>query len=266
MNKRSPEIASLRLDIEKNVQRKIRTPYDFEYLTGVVWERLHENISPTTLKRLWGYIEGADTTRRTTLCLLAKFLGYADWEEYLQVLTERDGTESAGFVGEGYANVDNSTGSYVTYGVTAAKAGDYDLTIRFANGGSSARGYDIYVGDALVVQGASMGSTGGWTTWESQTIKVPLEKGYSELKFTSTGSEGMANIDYIGWMNADLYAGKVDLSELGDGPTAIGSRAVFPTGIAKDRYYVDFGRVGGTSAGVYLQRKNGKIFRVNGSR
>ena len=172
-------------------------------------------------------------------------------------------TTNTGFVGEGYANVDNEKGSYVTYGVTAAKAGDYDLTIRFANGGSSARGYDIYVGDALVVQGASMGSTGGWTTWESQTIKVPLEKGYSELKFKSTGSEGMANIDYVGWMSADLYAGKVDLDP---GTTAIGLHVELPVRMATDRYYVDFGRVGGASAGVYLQRKNGKIFRVNGAR
>ena len=172
-------------------------------------------------------------------------------------------TTNTGFVGEGYANVDNEKGSYVTYGVTAAKAGEYNLTIRFANGGGSARGYDIYVGDALVVQGASMGSTGGWTTWESQTIKVPLEKGYSELKFKSTGSEGMANIDYVGWMSADLYAGKVDLDP---GTTAIGLHVELPVRMATDRYYVDFGRVGGASAGVYLQRKNGKIFRVNGAR
>ncbi|MBR4565299.1 MAG: hypothetical protein IKO26_12685 [Paludibacteraceae bacterium] len=53
MNKYAPEIASLRLDIEQSVKRKIRTPYDFEFLSGVIWERLHENISPTTLKRLW---------------------------------------------------------------------------------------------------------------------------------------------------------------------------------------------------------------------
>lgn len=52
MNKYAPEIASLRLDIEQSVKRKIRTPYDFEFLSGVIWERLHENISPTTLKRL----------------------------------------------------------------------------------------------------------------------------------------------------------------------------------------------------------------------
>lgn len=172
-------------------------------------------------------------------------------------------TTNTGFVGEGYANVDNETGSYVTYGVTAAKAGEYDLTIRFANGGSGARGYDIYVGDVLVVQGVSMGSTGGWTTWEAQTIKVPLEKGYSELKFVSTSKDGMANIDYVGWMSADLYAGEKDVG----GTTVIGDRAVqaVPANAAA-RYYVDFGRVGGASAGVYLKKANGKIFRVNGAR
>ena len=101
MNKYSPEIATLRMDIEREVKRKIRTPYDFEFLAGVIWERLHENLSPTTLKRLWGYIDGADTTRRTTLCLLAQFLGFADWETYLASLATRTDIESAAFEGEG---------------------------------------------------------------------------------------------------------------------------------------------------------------------
>ena len=187
---------------------------------------------------------------------------FIDGVNFVDIKGTKESTNT-GFVGEGYANVDNEKGSYVTYGVTAAKAGDYDLTIRFANGGSGARGYDIYVGDALVVQGASMGSTGGWTTWEAQTIKVPLEKGYSELKFTSTGSEGMANIDYIGWMNADLYAGKVDL---GPGTTVIGTRAVQAVQAnAAARYYVDFGSRD-NAAGVYLKKANGKVFKVNGKR
>ena len=101
MNKYSPEIATLRMDIEHEVKRKIRTPYDFEFLAGVIWERLHENISPTTLKRLWGYIDGADTTRRTTLCLLAQFLGFADWEAYQASLATRTDIESDAFEGEG---------------------------------------------------------------------------------------------------------------------------------------------------------------------
>lgn len=101
MNKYSPEIATLRMDIEREVKRRIRTPYDFEFLAGVIWERLHENISPTTLKRLWGYIDGADTTRRSTLCLLAQFLGFADWEAYVDSLATRTDIESIAFKGDG---------------------------------------------------------------------------------------------------------------------------------------------------------------------
>lgn len=186
---------------------------------------------------------------------------FIDGVNFVDIKGAKEATNT-GFVGEGYANVDNETGSYVTYGVTAAKAGEYDLTIRFANGGSSARGYDIYVGDVLVVQGVSMGSTGGWTTWETQTIKVPLEKGYSELKFVSTSKDGMANIDYVGWMSVDLYAGEKDIG----GTTVIGGRAVqaVPANAAA-RYYVDFGSRD-NATGVYLKKANGKIFRVNGTR
>ena len=101
MNKYAPEITTLRMDIEHEAKRKIRTPYDFEFLAGVIWERLHENISPTTLKRLWGCIDCADTTRRTTLCLLSQFLGFADWEAYQASLATRTDIESAAFEGEG---------------------------------------------------------------------------------------------------------------------------------------------------------------------
>ena len=71
----------------------------------------------------------------------------------------------------------------------------------------------------------------------------------------------MANIDYIGWMSADLYAGKVDT-----GTTAIGMRSVqaTPASATSTRYYVDFGRVGGASAGVCLKKANGKVFDIKG--
>ena len=186
---------------------------------------------------------------------------FIDGVNFVDIKGAKEATNT-GFVGEGYANVDNETGSYVTYGVTAAKAGEYDLTIRFANGGSSARGYDIYVGDVLLVQGVSMGSTGGWTTWEAQTIKVPLEKGYSELKFVSTSKDGMANIDYVGWMSADLYVGKVDIND--SNTTIIGVRGSELKGSPSNSYYVDFGSRD-HSAGVYMRKENGKVFRINGT-
>ena len=190
---------------------------------------------------------------------------YIDGVNFVDIKGAKE-TTNTGFVGEGYANVDNEKGSFVTYGVTAAKAGKYTLYINFANGKTDARGYSISVGDKELLTDGSMESTGAWTSWKTQSVEIDLDTGYSELKFTSLSSDGMANIDYIGWMSEDLYAGKVNLSELGDSTTAIGARGFRSVQPAKDRYYIDFGRVGGASAGVYLQRKNGKIFRVNGAR
>ncbi|MCR4847913.1 MAG: hypothetical protein K5920_03560, partial [Bacteroidales bacterium] len=63
MKKTSPEIAELKKQIEASVKRKMMTPTDFIFLSGAVWDRTHETMSPTTLKRLWGYIDGADKTR-----------------------------------------------------------------------------------------------------------------------------------------------------------------------------------------------------------
>ncbi|MBO4435365.1 MAG: pectate lyase [Fibrobacter sp.] len=176
---------------------------------------------------------------------------------------------NGGFVGEGYANVANATGSFVTYGVTAKAEGKYTLYISFANGGNSARGYTVTVGDKTLIADGSMESTSGWTTWKTQSVEVELDKGYSVLKFESLSKDGMANIDYIGWMSADLYAGEKELgneggNEGGDSTTVIGARGVRSTPAqVNDRYFVDFGS-SNNAAGVYLMRGNGKVFRVNG--
>lgn len=122
-------------------------------------------------------------------------------------------TTNAGYIGEGYANVDNAVGSYVTYGVTATEAGKYTLYVRFANGGSAARDFSVSSGEKVLLEKSSMDATGGWTTWKTTAVEVELPKGYSELTFTSLGKDGMANIDAIGWMNEVLKAGKVEITE-----------------------------------------------------
>jgi len=122
-------------------------------------------------------------------------------------------TTNAGYIGEGYANVDNAVGSYVTYGVTATEAGKYTLYVRFANGGSAARDFSVSSGEKVLLEKSSMDATGGWTTWKTTVVEVELPKGYSELTFTSLGKDGMANIDAIGWMNEVLKAGKVEITE-----------------------------------------------------
>ena len=110
MTKSSPEILELRCAVEKSVNRLMRAPSDFEFLAGVIWERLHTTISPTTLKRLWGYIDGADTTRYSTLDLLSKFIGYTNWEAFLLVLSERTDVQSQPMLGDGVLSANLSIG------------------------------------------------------------------------------------------------------------------------------------------------------------
>lgn len=93
MNKTSPEILELRHRIEDDLKRRMKTPADFIFLSGAIWERTHETMSPTTLKRIWGYIDGADTTRNSTLNILSKFLGYNDWDEFLENINQDNGSD-----------------------------------------------------------------------------------------------------------------------------------------------------------------------------
>ena len=181
---------------------------------------------------------------------------YIDGVNFIDIQGIKEATNT-GFVGDGYANVDNSTGSFVTYCVTATKAGKYTLYLSFANGGGGARGFSVTAGNKTLLADGSMESTTAWTTWKVQSIEVELPQGYSELKFTSLSKDGMANIDYIGWTSSDLKAGKVD-----SGTTSISVARKAPQK-STSRYFIDFGRAS-NSAGVYFMQSNGKIFKING--
>ncbi len=113
VNKNAPEIFALRQAIEQHINRKVCTPADFEFLATAIWEQLHQYISATTLKRLWSYISGAETVRHSTLCILAQFIGYEDWDRYLQWLAEHSDSESEIFVGHGVRTEQLSIGDCV---------------------------------------------------------------------------------------------------------------------------------------------------------
>lgn len=78
------EIVLLRNMIETSVSRKMKTPADFQFLTGVIQERCRETLGVTTLKRVWGYVDGYDTMRFSTLSILARCVGFRDWEDFLE--------------------------------------------------------------------------------------------------------------------------------------------------------------------------------------
>ena len=65
MNNESAEIIELKKKIEESV------------------ERIREYISPTTLKRTWGYLDGVKQIRYSTLEFLSRFAGFKSWDNYL---------------------------------------------------------------------------------------------------------------------------------------------------------------------------------------
>ncbi len=78
----------LRSTIEDAVGRKLRTPKDFGFLADLIFEKLHEHISPTTLKRFWGYLHDASSTpRQSTLDLLAQFIDYPSFAAFAEANT-----------------------------------------------------------------------------------------------------------------------------------------------------------------------------------
>ena len=77
-------------EIEKAVGRRMNTPRDFDWLSAKVFERTHERLSPTTLKRLSGYLDEGVSPRSFTLDVLSRFLGYRDYAAFLAGVGETE--------------------------------------------------------------------------------------------------------------------------------------------------------------------------------
>lgn len=66
----------LRREIEAKAGFRPVTAPDFARLSQAIADDTHERVSPTTLKRIFGYIEGWQQPRPGVLNILATYLGY----------------------------------------------------------------------------------------------------------------------------------------------------------------------------------------------
>ena len=94
-NRHEQAIAKLRLQVEGAIERKMKTPKDFDFLSECILEKYHERISPTTLKRIWGYLSESTTPRKSTLDILSQLVGYDNWKDFCENNpTENNPTEN----------------------------------------------------------------------------------------------------------------------------------------------------------------------------
>lgn len=88
-------ITLLRQLVEESADHPISTSNDFIFLSGEIQGRLKEALSVSTLKRLWGYVDGYTTVRVTTLDILARFVGFPDWETFVSDYCEVESVQSS---------------------------------------------------------------------------------------------------------------------------------------------------------------------------
>ena len=81
-----PEIEELKSLVEQRYGRVLSTTTDFEEFSLVLDKTLSRSISPSTLKRIWGYVNDSHKTRKYTLDILAQYIGHNNFDDFVSWL------------------------------------------------------------------------------------------------------------------------------------------------------------------------------------
>jgi hypothetical protein len=139
--------------------------------------------------------------------------GYAtDWDAFETISAGTKYEAEAGTVGGGASTVSDSyasagskvgyldsTGAYVQFNsVNVARAGYYDVKVRYSNGYPDARQKSVYVNGTKVINGASFASTGSFNVYSDLTFAVHLNVGSNTIKIQKDSTDlGGTDIDRI---------------------------------------------------------------------
>lgn len=79
----------LRRRVEETTGITPVTATDFERLSEAVRERIGSLLSPTTLKRIWGYLNENTVPWHTTLDVLVRCCGWHDYADFTGAISRR---------------------------------------------------------------------------------------------------------------------------------------------------------------------------------
>ncbi|MBE6853630.1 MAG: carbohydrate-binding protein [Ruminococcus sp.] len=137
-------------------------------------------------------------------------------------------TVNGGFLGQSYVNFDNVMGSSLTFTVNAPSDGNYELTVRFANGTTAARPLNVFVNGSNDSYFMNFDGTGAWTDWSENKIVVSLKQGENKIKMVATTSNGGPNVDLIKLIATDKPADELNKNSVipYEPPVSPGSKQV----------------------------------------
>jgi hypothetical protein len=115
-------------------------------------------------------------------------------------------TTNSGFLGTAYVNFPANGGTLTFNNVPGNGGGAHNLSIRYANGGTTGRTGNIIVNG--VSSTITFPPTGGWTVWQTLTRSVTLANSATNtIQLASTGQD-LGNVDQITLSRvatADIY-------------------------------------------------------------
>lgn len=95
MNEYSYELDFLRREVAAKLGGPVRASKDFETLSERLEEATGQQVSTSTLKRIWGYMSLKPVPRQTTLNILSRFIGREDFRALCKELQETSAFLSA---------------------------------------------------------------------------------------------------------------------------------------------------------------------------
>lgn len=116
MNVFKPEIAELLQLVEQKYGGSLCTTTDFEVLSVHLKLECGLLLSPSTLKRLWGYVNDVHKPRINTLDVLSRYMGYKNFNEFCNWLKSSSVYNSSFFTAKQIVSDELRKGSVVEIG------------------------------------------------------------------------------------------------------------------------------------------------------
>ncbi len=76
--------------VEEKFGQAVRYPKDCEALAARISDACKQQISASTIKRLYGFVKGIEQPRLYTLDVISNYLGHSSWENLLMSLNKQN--------------------------------------------------------------------------------------------------------------------------------------------------------------------------------
>ncbi|NOV03492.1 TIM-barrel domain-containing protein [Paenibacillus planticolens] len=108
-------------------------------------------------------------------------------------------TNHTGYTGTGFVDGLGNAGAGVTFYPKVKTGGDYNVSLRYANGSGAAKSVSIFV-NGKRVKSTVLNSLANWDTWATQSETLPLTAGVNVVTYkyySDAGDTGNVNLDNI---------------------------------------------------------------------